>query len=504
MRSLLARAAALLLSAAALAACGADGGGGPATCADDCLFPPTPFCDGDSLVSFAVGSGQCVAGACVFPPIVTPCEAGCSEGRCEVVVDPCDGVTCDSPPSPACDGDVATTYAEAGACDPDSGACSYPPTASDCAQRGLVCRDGACVEPPVDPCEGVTCEVPPARCDRSTAVVATGSVCVDGACVVEETRTDCVAAEQICEDGACVAPPVDLCLGVSCTTPPAPGCVDAGIAIEYTTPGLCNRATGACEWAERRLSCTAAGEICVDGECEPPDPCLDVVCDSPPAAACDGLVAVTYPPGLCERGRCAYTGVRTNCAAGGDICVDGACVAPPCGACDPPAATCDGDTRVVASDGACNLATETCEFTLTRTDCAASGQRCVGGLCVEADPCAGLVCDSPPADTCDGAVATRYAPSGSCAEGSCTYAASLVDCAVFDGRCLDGACVAPDPCDGVVCDSPPADLCDGDVLTEYSTGSCVAGTCVYSPATTDCAAIPGGFCFDNACRSTDP
>jgi hypothetical protein len=53
-----------------------------------------------------------------------------------------------------------------------------------------------------------------------------------------------------------------------------------------------------------------------------------------------------------------------------------------------------------------------------------------------------------------------------------------------------------DPCAGVTCDSPPAATCsDSATLVTYSAGTCSAGSCSYSPATQACAS----GCYAGAC-----
>jgi hypothetical protein len=87
----------------------------------------------------------------------TPDAAG------DVITNPCDGVTCATPPSRVCfDGSTLRTYGTSGTC--SGGTCSYAPTDVPCAYG---CVADACNG---DPCAGVTCAMPPSsRClDAST------------------------------------------------------------------------------------------------------------------------------------------------------------------------------------------------------------------------------------------------------------------------------------------------------------------------------------------------
>lgn len=125
------------------------------------------------------------------------------------------------------------------------------------------------------------------------------------------------------------------------------------------------------------------------------DMCADVTCD-PPAAACVGMIAVTYSgAGTCDSsdGTCDYTTVedRTDCAANGQNCMGGACVDIDdlCATvtCDtPPMATCEGAEAVSFGGGTCNSATGMCDYVESRTDCVANAQICSMGACIEPGP----------------------------------------------------------------------------------------------------------------------
>ncbi|MCP4645270.1 MAG: hypothetical protein GY851_32810, partial [bacterium] len=70
--------------------------------------------------------------------------------------DPCEGIVCDTPPSNYCaDADTLTVYETPGTC--TDGICDYT-THTEACQFG--CADGACNP---DPCEGVSCDTPPSN-----------------------------------------------------------------------------------------------------------------------------------------------------------------------------------------------------------------------------------------------------------------------------------------------------------------------------------------------------
>ena len=109
---------------------------------------------------------------------------------------------------------------------------------------------------------------------------------------------------------------------------------------------------------------------------------------------------------------------------------------------------------------------------------------CANASCV-VDPCANVTCTSPPGAICAAASTRRtFASVGTCADGSCSYAPTDTSCQF---GCSNGACQS-DPCAGVVCSSPPAAFClDPDTVRRYATtGSCAQGLCSYAPTDTIC------------------
>ena len=189
------------------------------------------------------------------------------------------------------------------------------------------------------------------------------------------------------------------------------------------------------------LGATSCGD---DAPAKPPtpSPCAQVVCQTPPAPSCDEQVAVSYHgEGACQQGACLYPEQRSDCAAQGLTCVQGACAADPCAqvTCSP-SRSCEADIAVVRDAGVC-LAGE-CAYGESRLDCAAQGLRCVDGVCAFApDPCAQIVCQTPPAPSCDEQVAVSYPGEGACQQGACLYPEQRSDCAAQGLTCVDGACV---------------------------------------------------------------
>ncbi|MFP4597388.1 MAG: Ig-like domain-containing protein [Persicimonas sp.] len=188
-------------------------------CEDVTCEAQDDHCDGDTLISHT-GAGTCDpdSGECDYSDVeeTTDCtdnDQVCDSGAC---VDPeedlCEDVTCEALDD-YCDGDTLISHTDAGMCVEDTGECDYSDVeeTTDCTDNDQICDDGECVDEPVDPCDGVTCEPEDPSCDGDVAVTHTGAgTCTDdgGDAVCDysgvEDRTDCTASDQVCQDGACV------------------------------------------------------------------------------------------------------------------------------------------------------------------------------------------------------------------------------------------------------------------------------------------------------------
>lgn len=495
---------------ALLVACGGESEGGDANeCPLDCIAAPSPVCDGNVVVS-STAPGVCQDdGTCLFAETRDDCgDATCVDGACEegVTPDPCEGVVCDGPPIDTCEGPIAVTYASPGTC--DEGACSYEETRTDCGADGFICEDGACVDVG-DLCEGVTCP-PIFECEGDVAVEE-GGTCINGACSYSTvSRRDCADEGGTCSSGRCEF--ADPCEGVVCQDPPASTC-DGNQVVSFGFAGTC--IDGDCSYDETRTTC-ADGTVCIDGACAERPVCFGVVCNSPPADACLGDVAFRYGAGACElvedeegetSEQCVYEETATNCASSGQECVDGACIEPdPCTgvSCDvPDPAFCEGEVAVsYTAPGTCVAGL--CAFDEVRENCTDGGGFCEDGECVVEDPCEGRVCNAPPANTCEGNVATAYALPGTCVAGDCNYVITSTDCSLRDEVCVDGECEFVDLCADEPC-APPAPSCLGPLAVSASgPGTCFieeGGTfCDYSEVqTVENCADAGELCLDGAC-----
>jgi hypothetical protein len=129
--------------------------------------------------------------------------------------------------------------------------------------------------------------------------------------------------------------------------------------------------------------------------------------------------------------------------------------------------------------------------TCIATDHGPAGSRANG------DPCAGVVCNTPPPSECRDNILTTYASPGTCTggnddEGSCSYSYTTVNCpyGCANGACNTtptNACGSSDPCAGVVCVPKPT-TCQADSTLVVNSAHCDAATgkCRYEDKTFTC------------------
>jgi hypothetical protein len=499
---------------------------------DSCVWEPICTTTPTATSTSYAGSAACPGGTgpCVYTPTATPCPAGCNAttGLCNV--DLCVGVTCDTAPdachsaSGTCTGGICTYPVLLDqACDDDdpctetdkciaSGACvgtpmtcgpSRPTCIDDATSRTFSnahCDTGICMEDQADtpcafgcdaasgtcipdPCEGIVCDAPP-----NTQCYPVAGTCVLGFCdYAPNTGSGCDDADLCSVDDTCSA--VGDCMGTPVVCDPvAPEC-RLDVLVTFSN-GQCDGGTGNCTFTETPENCTY-GCNAIAGACNP-DPCLGVTCATPP----NGCYATA---GSCSLGDCTYfPDDALPCSDGvacttGDHCVSGACTSEPV-VCDPKVPVCsDPDTSRTFADGACGT-DGACAWAPTDTPCA-YGCVVATGLC-NGDPCAGVVCDTPP-DAC-------HLAAGSCSGGTCTYGFKprgagcddLVSCTLTDECDGAGACAGTP----LACNTPPNAQCWD------AAGICTAGTCDYTtkalatpctdanPCTLDDACNAGGTC----------
>jgi photosystem II stability/assembly factor-like uncharacterized protein len=333
-----------------------------------------------------------------------------------------------------------------------------------------------------NPCDASSCRTPPSPLciDASRLRTFAGvGTCAGGECTYATTVLTCANG---CQGGACVADP---CGAITCNTPPPSECADPAHLRTFAAVGTCSG--GACTYAGTKSSCASG---CQNGACAA-SPCDGVTCLTPPPTACvdDNTLRTFAAAGTCEGGDCSYAPTDTACPMG---CAAGACLEDPCAAvtCDaPPASTCaDPSTlRTFATAGTCDGGG--CTYAPTDTACSMG---CASGAC-KGDPCAAVVCETPPSPECaDEQTRRTFASSGTCSNGSCSYAQTDSSC---DFGCMFGKCNG-DPCAKVTCAAPPPTTCaDASTLRSYpAIGTCSDALCSYAPSDTPCDTPPPTDC----------
>jgi hypothetical protein len=210
------------------------------------------------------------------------------------------------------------------------------------------------------------------------------------------------------------------------------------------------------------------------------DPCDGIVCDEQQSPECadDDTLRTYESVGTCADGACNYPSVDMACAFG---CSNAACSVDPCVGvvCDsPPDNGCQDPTHFIAYGTSGTCAAGQCEYSSNVIDCECENDACT------TDPCETVVCNSPPAPSCfDAGTRRTYAANGTCSGGSCSYTATNTAC---EFGCSGGAC-NPNPCAGVSCNNPPGASCIGTTLRTFEpTGSCNLGLCSYDSTDTAC------------------
>lgn len=199
---------------------------------------------------------------------VSAAACGPSSHATGPAADPCDGVTCATPPDAFCNLEVMTAFEANGTCDGSSGApvCSYTMHTTDCAAQGMVCFEAACF----DACQGSTCaQPPPDLCSGDTLVTYDQSGTCDGSsgspvCTYTSHQTDCTQTNQVCRDGGCIDP----CDGVTCDAPPPAACANS-VVQTFAATGTCAATGGtpSCSYAETDHDCALTGQTCAAGAC---------------------------------------------------------------------------------------------------------------------------------------------------------------------------------------------------------------------------------------------
>ncbi|MEW5849838.1 MAG: hypothetical protein AB2A00_13670 [Myxococcota bacterium] len=463
---------------------------------EDCAGGGAPTCSGN-VATYPAGPVDCEAGYCVnVPETSAPCDVACVDGvgcvACAVdgdcaaystgtcngnsvvnVAPACVGYQCVDQGGTVEEPCPASTVCLSGVCAPEGTECV---TAADCPSGGFTCAGPGDLAVTSAECIDGMCESFPSgelyscsyisgayNCDPSQGM------CVGNAC---GSNSDCFGFADTCVNGQCEArqcdtaadcAPYNVCFGPTTAASYSQVCYPTAI------PGVQVCAND----SPTTVECTN-GDICIRGECAPPECAVDADCTNGPAPQCSATSPdklVTYP-GTCNAGVCNYVPLETPCNY---------LAAPP--------------NHATCSAGTCVLDGWVCQ---TDADCPFPPlDRCTNGQCVpnECDPQVGC----PSYDKCDVSNAGVEHYVQTCAP---VFAFNLCSDNYPDyspcpgnngpGTCVDAVCY-PDP--GTECvtvaDCASTTSCLGDHAVIQEARECLRGFCIYNePTQQDCGA-PG-------------
>ena len=440
-------------------------------------------------------TGTCVTSAKLYLPEGTNCTVAgktlfCQNGACTGLYQPCDLVSC-----PAGDCWMQSTAA---ACSGEEGKCACCPkalgtscTATSATTHGVCLADGSCAQIPK--CTNVQCPAA-TQCMQPSACQPSTGQCAQAAPKADGTPCDDFDADTLndaCKAGVCTG--ISRCANVSCDD-----LLQAPCFLAYS----CDARYGKCVRTQ-----LPAGFPCDDGnsntendQCTQQgvctgtlrDRCVGVVC--PPVSDCVEALGCNASTGTCETQArpdgFACAGNKGQCGSGScQLCAN--CVAP------------DSCHRADCSaDGECSVTALPLGTPCSDSDATTRNDVCVasGGPCQGQPLCAGVSClaasDCVLSQGC--AAATGLCQYAHAAEGTpCTAG-------LANGTCQQGQCVATaDPCAGVVCNTPA--VCHGTGQCDAASGACRYSQLADGIGCDDNNALTvNDVCQQGVCRGTDP
>ena len=169
------------------------------------LIPESICADASTLRVYSAG-GICARGECIFPHTDTLCPSGCNETGGAHCIDPCEGVSCNRPPSPhecyqsvgTCnEGSCSYGYANGSSCDDDDD-CTTNDSCNrgHCAGTSMICDD-----------------VPEPTCadSRTLRTFRAGGACRDGQCQFPFDDTLCEGRCENVGGAQCVGTCPEVC-----------------------------------------------------------------------------------------------------------------------------------------------------------------------------------------------------------------------------------------------------------------------------------------------------
>lgn len=245
-----------------------------------CDSPPAGSCKDANTLTIYEKQGSCSGGTCTYPVKDVACSHGCDSATATCKTDPCDTVTCTTPPN--------TCYISPGTC--ADGKCTYQEDNGKTCDDSNPCTTGDTCTTGVCKGSAVICNTPPAnKCKDATilTVYTAPGLCSGGTCTYGSADVSCPfgcdTVNKVCKG--------DPCATLTCDTPPNTQC--------YTVPGICS--SGTCTYLPK------SGASCNDN-----NPCTKTdLCSSAGACAgtaytcndnltcttntCNGLGGCTYP-----------------------------------------------------------------------------------------------------------------------------------------------------------------------------------------------------------------
>ena len=451
---------------------------GSPSCDDGNACTATSYCTGGACVGGKAldcsDKNPCTLDSCAadIGCVHAPSSGACDDGNACTINDSCQSSTCVGGKKP-CDDGLLCTF---DSCDGTSGTCLHLGDATACDDQ--------------NPCTTDTCDLT-ADCKHAvddTAACDDGNSCTADSCkggkCVSSVICDCAVdvdcddknpcTTDVCQAGKCVAKDADgnacspadkcqtansgTCSGGSCVPGKAP--VDCSAAGDACNAGICDPSTGKCQVVAK-----PAGTACDDGNgCTTGDTCAGGIC-----AAGTPVVCASKP---CQDAACQSTGASSHtCTLSaqpvGTACDDGlfCTIGEQCDA----SGLCTGGPFPCASTSVCVLSV-----------CSEAKQGCVTTNADSSQACDdGLFCTV--GDACNGAGACAGGPARVCAGGAC----------------LTGVCDEPtDQC----LTQPAANCCtvdtDCDDGFDCTADTCAGGTCSHTGATPCCTPTVWADSFD--------
>ena len=468
------------------------------TCADlTCDTPSTATCLDDTTLSYADTNPTCADGVCGEVMMTKRCPSGvCSEGACA------ENAQCSAEAGTLGDGTCQTANNSA-ACNFDGGDCCPSTCSGSCeAIDTATCSDPHASEN--DGCANLACDAPEETCNAAQDAILSyeSAQCIAGTCVYLEVSNACPEA-WLCNNATCVDVS-DPCALVTCDSPPATECADADTVRSYAAAGTCT--DGDCTYESTDTDCDTneicTDGICYAiADAFEPDSA-----DSPVMLTENGSTSRSIDPSSDEdffeftiyvsasvtletSGTSGDTKLYLYNEAGAEIGYND-----------------DGGTglfsRIDTTIEAGTYLAKVTNYTSTSSVISSYALQFTVDPSDAFDGCAYIDCSEAPAPSCnDAGEVVTYALPGECVDNACQFVETTSNCEegfiCSGGLCLD----ASDPCAGIVCNTPPESTCTSPTrgIVYGETGVCVEGECVYETTVNQCE--DGEGCADGVCET---